>query len=244
MAATPPVVLIVMENHSLAQLSAANAPYLFNTFNLAGRSFTAYKAIEHPSLPNYLDITGGGNQGCTVDTCPTESFTANNYFRQVTGHGRTWALWAESMTTNCKLTNNQPYVVHHNPAAYWLNIEPACNAQDTPYPATLPSTLASFTFISPNNNDNMHTGSITAGDTWLSVHVPPLLAMGAVVIITFDEGTTAYGQVVYPAEVGPGIPAGVVDSASYNHYSLLAGLEDYIGARRLGNAVGAVPLPI
>lgn len=48
-AASPPIVLFLMENHSLAQLNATNAPYLFKTFAPAGRAFTQYKAITHPA---------------------------------------------------------------------------------------------------------------------------------------------------------------------------------------------------
>src|SRR2546423_12917648 len=80
-------------------------------------------------------------------------------------------------------------------------------------------------------------------DTWLSNNVPPLVAAGARVIVTWDEGTTADSQVL-ALEVGPGITPGTVDATRYDHYSLLAGLEDYFGVARLQNAKTATPLPI
>jgi hypothetical protein len=66
----------------------------------------------------------------------------------------------------------------------------SCRTNDVPYPSTLPA-LAPFTFITPNICHDMHSCAISAGDTWLSHHVPHLLAAGAIVIVTFDEGTTS-----------------------------------------------------
>lgn len=102
----------------------------------------------------------------------------------------------------------QPAAIYRppHPAIYYSDVMKLCATLDVPYPATFPSALPNFVFVTPNNDDNMHTGTITVGDTWLSTHVPPLLELGAIVIITFDEGNKTYGQIVYTAEVGPGIP--------------------------------------
>src|SRR5450759_2614287 len=57
------VLVFVEENHSLNEMKA-QMPY---TFNLATRYGYAsnYKAIGHPSLPNYLAIAGGSTFGVT-----------------------------------------------------------------------------------------------------------------------------------------------------------------------------------
>jgi phosphatidylinositol-3-phosphatase len=242
---TSPVVLILMENHSLKLITRTSAPYL-TSFASAGTLFTSYSpTVESTSLPRYLDITSGSNQGCTTDGCPRQTYTADNIFNQL---GSNWQSWQESMPTPCDLRNGGLYVVRHDPAAYFTDLIPTCPTQNLLYPAALPATLPSFTFITPNLCDDMHGGRIacatgtaliTAGDTWLSTHVPPLLAKGAIVIITFDEG----GGSLYTAERGPGVRV-AVDAAPYTHYNLLAGLEDYFGVPRLANAVGRVGLPI
>jgi hypothetical protein len=50
-------------------------------------------------------------------------------------------------------------------------------------------------------------------------------------------------QFVYTFAVGPGITPSA-RATRYDHYSLLAGLEDHFGLPRLGAAQAATPLPI
>ncbi|MGZ4154992.1 MAG: hypothetical protein ACXVQ0_10985, partial [Actinomycetota bacterium] len=72
------------------------------------------------------------------------------------------------------------------------------------------------------------------------------LKNGAIVVVTFDEGSTSVGGGgnVVLVEAGPGVTAGGTVAHAYDHYSLLAALEDRFGVRRLGNARSADPLPI
>jgi phosphatidylinositol-3-phosphatase len=118
----------------------------------------------------------------------------------------------------------------------------SCRTNDVPYPSTLP-TLAPFTFITPNICHDMHSCATSTGDTWLSHHVPHLLAAGAIVIVTFDEGTTSSNRVM-TAEVGPSIRAGTRDGTRYSHYGLLGGLEAHFDVRELRNAATANTLPV
>ena len=240
-----PVVLIVMENHGYAQIvGSSSAPYLNGTFIPAGRLFTHYRAITHPSLPNYLAMTSGSQQGCTIDSCPRNSFGGTNIFNQLDRAGIGWSAWQESMPANCTNTDSGTYVVRHNPPPYFTDLVSSgtCGTNDVPYPSTVPA-LAPFTFVTPNICHDMHSCSISTGDTWLSHHVPDLLAAGAIVIITFDEGTTSANSVV-TAEVGPGITAGRRDGTHYSHYGLLGGLEEHFHVRKLKNAATANTLPV
>jgi hypothetical protein len=92
----------------------------------------------------------------------------------------------------------------------------------------------------------MHDCSVAAGDSWLAANVPALLKAGAVVIVTFDEGSTDTngGGHVLAVEAGPGVPAGARDGTFYTHYGLLAGIEQYFGLPLLANARTATPLPV
>ena len=64
------VVIIVEENKpSQAIIGNSDAPYinkLATDYALAGN----YQAVAHPSLPNYLALTGGTNAGITDDCAP------------------------------------------------------------------------------------------------------------------------------------------------------------------------------
>lgn len=271
---TAPVVLIVMENHSFAAsdgdalryiVGNPNAPYINDSLIPQGTLFTRYYANHHPSLPDYIDMTAGTNAGCTTDACPTDSIASDNLFHQLGEGGSSFATFAQSMPSACYLADNSPYVVHHNPEAYFTNIDAAsgtpyaCPSTDLPYPTTLPNPLPDFSFVVPDNCHNMHGSSATGkcpgksdqiirdGDAWLSQIVPSFLSLGATVIVTFDEASkdsTNGGGHVVTAMVGSNVVAGMTDAAQYNHFGLLAGLEDYFGLARLANAATATPLPI
>lgn len=245
-AAPTKIVLIVMENHAYEQIvGSTSAPYLNDRFIPAGELFTNYSAITHPSLPNYLDLVAGTDSGCTSDSCSRDSITANNVYKQLKKHLINWRDWNESMPSNCYQSDSGDYVVHHNPPPYYTNLAATlCPNRDIPYPSTLPTSLPPFLFITPNNCSNMHDCSISTGDTWLSNHVPALLAKGSTVIITWDEDDRSHGNHVLTAMVGPGVTAGSRDNTAYNHYGLLAGIEDHFGLSRLANAVGATAVPI
>jgi hypothetical protein len=123
----------------------------------------------------------------------------------------------------------------------------AC-AKMVPYTAFDPAHLRSFSYVVPNNADNMHDGSskaaqIKAGDAWLADNVPAMVAHGARVIVTWDEGTRSNEHIATIA-VGGGARAGARDPGSYTHYGLLAGLEDAFGVRRLHAAKTATPFPV
>jgi hypothetical protein len=236
-----PVVLILMENHSYGQIAgSSSAPYL-NRFARRGTLFTNMSAVSHPSLPNYLALTSGSTLGCTSDACPPHSYRATNVFRQLRVAGLTWRAWDESMPGRCVLHDASLYAVRHNPAVYYRDLFPNdCPRHDRPYPTTLPRRLPDLTFVTPDLCHDMHDCSVAAGDTWLRTHVPPLLARGAIVVITFDEGTS--NDHVFCAARGPGLGHGVRRGAAFTHYGLLAGIERHFGLRRLRHAARARPL--
>jgi phosphatidylinositol-3-phosphatase len=255
--------------------NTTNAPYINNTLIPSGRLFTNYFANHHPSLPDYLEMTSGSDGGCQVDSCARDSIPGENLFHLLGQAGIGFQSLLESMPSNCKLANVNDYLVRHNPEAYYTNIDAAsglpysCPNTDlgiaaASSPGTAldwPATLPPFTFIAANRCGDMHgspangtcpsntTQIVQDGDTWLSANVPALLALGAVVIVTFDEGASGDsrggGGHVMTVVTGPNVPAGTTDGTAYTHDSLLAGLEDYFGVSPLlGAAATATPLPI
>jgi len=244
----PPIVLIVMENHEYGSIvGSSSAPYLNRAFIPRGMLFTRYLAVRHPSLPNYLAMTSGTTSGCHSDDCPRRTYRTNNLFHQLSAAGIGWVAWEESMPTRCALGSSGSYVAHHNPPLYYRNLFPRiCPFRDRPYPSRLPARLPPFSFITPNNCHNMHDCSVATGDTWLRNHVPPLLRRDAVVIITFDEGSSSLGGGghVMTAIAGRHVPRGVRKRKRFTHYGLLAGLERWFGFPRLNAAVRARPIPL
>jgi hypothetical protein len=239
---TPPVVLIVLENHSYREIVGNhNAPYLNDRFIPSGKLYTNYWAITHPSLPNYLAMTSGTTSHCRTDTCRPGRFTTNNVFHQLMNAGMHWRAYQEGMPSRCSRRDSGRYVVRHNPPPYYRDLKHRpCPIADVPYPATLPSWLRAFTFVTPDACHDMHDCSVRVGDRWLRDHVPAFLHAGAIVVITFDEGSGS--NHVMTAVAGPGIAAGARSHVRLTHYSLLAGIETHFGVRPLHRARDARPL--
>lgn len=127
------------------------------------------------------------------------------------------------------------------------------------------STTPNLSYITPNLCHDGHDhpcvdgseGGLASSDQWLAQQVPPILDSPAfkqdgMLIITFDETD---GGTVGPSEGTTGSPLGgtaggrtgalVISPFSapggtslqpYNHYSLLASIEDFLGLPRLGTA--------
>jgi hypothetical protein len=64
------VFIIMMENHGYAQIAGnKNAPFI-NSYMQSSNLATNYYAVAHPSLTNYLEITGGSNFNVLTDGNP------------------------------------------------------------------------------------------------------------------------------------------------------------------------------
>jgi hypothetical protein len=88
----------------------------------------------------------------------------------------------------------------------------------------------------------MHSCSIGTADAFLASVVPTLISAGAIVIVTWDEGST--DKQIPLIEYAPGLVSPGTYTARMNHYNVLAALEDRFGLPRLVNASGLTPLPL
>jgi acid phosphatase len=192
--------------------------------------------VSHPSLPNYLALTGGSTFGVTTD-CTDCFVTATSIADRITASGRTWKSYEESMPAPCFVGDAYPYAQKHDPFIYFNDIRTTAQCNNiVPY-STLGSDLAATTpnyaFITPNLCDDTHDCAITTGDQWLSQNVPAILQSPAftqqksALFITYDEDENEANQVltivITNAEVN--VPAGYRSSVAYNHYSLLRTIE-------------------
>ena len=62
--------MVVEENHTQSS-ALSGMPYLASLADTYGQT-TAYQAVAHPSLPNYLAIIGGSTFGVTDDQPPPD----------------------------------------------------------------------------------------------------------------------------------------------------------------------------
>lgn len=249
--ARPHVLLIMLENKGYgATLGSCIAdPYLCS---LASQyvSATAWDAVSHPSLPNYLAVTSGSTQGCSGDGCPV-GISAPDLGGQLTAARIPWEAYMESLPSACDtIAASGAYTRVHNPFVYYTDNASPCH--DVPYPgsgglisALDGSTPPDFVWVSPNLNDDMHNGSVQQGDAWLRANLAPVLASSwftggsATVIITMDENdqqsSPAGGQVPFVVISSRAKGAGAVATHG-NLYGTLRSIEEVFGLPLLGGA--------
>ena len=255
----------MMENKDYNQIIGnASAPYLNSLASMYAIA-TNYYADFHPSLPNYMAITGGSNLGITSDCNPSATCgtTDSSIFNLTSSHGLTWKVYAQTMPSNCYLSNYNSYDVYHNPALYYTSIgaRQACKKYDVPmgtlssgnlYDDVKGGYLPNFAMIIPNKCNDMHSCSISTGDKFLSNIVPLLQSSpqysSSIIIITWDEGnkTDTANEGGHVATIIVGVPTLVNRgqfSTFYDHYSTLATIEDILGLGNLSrNDTSATPM--
>jgi len=236
------IFIVIMENTSASSIigNTTQAPYI-NSLAKQYAYSSNYFAITHPSLPNYLTLTGASSFGITSDCLPSACpVNATNIADRIEGAGKTWKAYMESMPAACGTTDSSPYAVKHNPFVYYNNIRTnttRCKAHDVPL-TQLATDLASttttpnFGWITPNMCNDMHDCSISTGDTWLSKQIPTILNSAAfttqnsALILLWDEDDfTGTNQVEF-VMAGTQVKKGYVSSTKSTHYSVMRTVED------------------
>lgn len=241
--AAPSTFLIVMENHSYAQALAA--PF---TASLAaqGSLATNYHAVSHPSLPNYLALTSGSTWGIADDGYHVLP-AGRDLGSQLTAAGLGWRAYMEGMTGGCK-DSPYPYALKHNPFAYYggrcpdqvvslERLEPDLNGATPPR----------FAWVTPDLCHDGHDCTAAQADAFLKLLVGRITATaawkpGALLVITWDEDDGSSGNQVALIQMAYPPRQQRLDSR-FDHYSLLAMLEDRLGVARLGTAAEANAIP-
>src|SRR5262249_53166204 len=140
-------------------------------------------AITHPSQPNYIALFSGSTQGVTTDSVyPHSQFTARNLGAKLLAAGFTFGGYSETMPSigfdgASAGTAPSTYQRKHNPWVNWQDstvplppdkLPPAVNMPYTFFPGPgAYATLPALSFVVPNQEDDMHDGSVATGDAWL-----------------------------------------------------------------------------
>jgi acid phosphatase len=247
------VAVLVLENRSYEQvIGSASAPYI-NGLARRGALSTSYYAIAHPSLPNYIALTGGSVFGITRD-CTLCDVSARNIVGQLDATGRTWKAYFEDLDSNRRPGPiTAQYNPHYNPFVYYETVRGVDSNRDRVVDFdTLRSDLksgrmADFIWIAPGVRHDGHNGSLRAADLYASRLVPQVLkALGprGVLYLTWDEGSSrdrrgmngSGGGRVALIAAGGAARRHTRTAVRANHYALLRTLEAGFGLRPLGNA--------
>jgi len=246
------VAVIVMENHEYGQvIGSPDAPFINGLVKHSALAVDMY-AATHPSLPNYLALTGGATFGITSD-CTSCSVGATSIVDQLEAAHVSWKAYMEDLPHPCYTgAGAGEYAKKHDPFLYYTrvvdnagwcaNVVPLTELSAAEHSRKLPR----FIWITPNLCHDMHDCSVSTGDRFLSSLVPTLLrSLGphGLLFITWDEGTSdsgccrlAAGGHVATIVAGKGAKPGARLRVPTDHYSLLQTVEDLLGVRRLRGA--------
>lgn len=241
----------MLENHSLSDvLGNSAAPYL-NSLAEEYALAADYSGVSHPSLPNYLALTGGSTFGISSD-CTSCFVSAPSIASRLDDARKSWKAYQEAMPAPCYLGSAYPYAQNHDPFVYYDAIRSdsaECAADVVPMSSlsadfATPASTPDYAFVTPDLCHDGHDCSISTMDSWLSSFVPPLLASPgfksarSLLVVTFDEGEGSSNQVL-TVFVGPTVRPGYHSSAAYSHYSLLRTVEDAFGVQPLADGDGS-----
>jgi acid phosphatase len=256
------IAVIVMENRAFDQvIGNPRAPYV----NRLARRYalaTRYYAVAHPSLPNYIALTGGSTYEIHSD-CRACDVSASNLVNQLDTAGLSWRAFFQSlphagflggMTQNLH-SASVTYARAYNPFVYFDRVTQ--RRVDTRRLVPLgglrhdlaDGRLPRFTWIALDLRRDGHNGSLARADLALSRVVPGVLrALGprGLLFLTWDEGQgnaglggTRGGGRVPLIVAGGGAARHAIVAAPANHYPLLATIERLFGLRRLARAGAA-----
>ena len=234
------VFLIMMENKTFDEALQGNyTASLASKYALA----TNYHAITHPSLPNYLALTSGSTWGIKSDSYQALP-SGQDLGSELTSAGIPWRAYMENMTNGC-LDSSEPYKLGHNPFAFYGGHCPSNVVPLSELDADLSGgNTPNFVWITPNLCHDEHNCSVSTGDQWLAEIVPKIMDSAAwkddgVLFVTWDEDDQPSGSNRVPLiMVAPALKERQTD-IYYDHYSLLATIEDRLGVPRLREAVKA-----
>jgi phosphatidylinositol-3-phosphatase len=246
------IAVIVMENEEYRSvIGSSSTPFINRLARNYGLASSAY-AISHPSLPNYLALTGGSTFSISSD-CTDCSVPGAGLVGQLAAKRISWKAYMEDLPRRCFTgSGHDNYAKKHDPFVYYTSVvrNPGLCARVVPLTQIRTDersrALPRFIWITPNLCHDMHDCSTATGDRFLAGAIPPLLrSLGprSLLILTWDEGDSDNGCCRFAS--GGHIATIVAGSLArrharlrtpVDHYSVLQTIEDLFGLHRLRGA--------
>lgn len=250
------VLQILEENHGTSA-ALKGMPYFASLAKTYGYA-SNYSALTHPSLPNYLALTGGSTFGVTKDVDPSSTnITSQSLFGEVFAAGKIAKSYHESMPQNCDGNDTETaYSVHHNPWTYFSSEQLQCTLFDVPLGDQTTGQLAldvklglpDYSLVVPDNDNDAHDGTLAGADGWLKSWLPIIMSGSdyqngnLAIVITFDESEKTSKSNLVPTVVISPTTSHITSSKAFNHYSLLRTTEDILGVPLLGKSAKATSM--
>ncbi|HEX6799727.1 MAG TPA: alkaline phosphatase family protein [Ktedonobacterales bacterium] len=227
------VVVVVEENHSYDEIiGSADAPYL-NALAARGAVFTDAHGVTHPSQPNYLALFAGSTFGLASDDCP-QQLTGPTLATALLADGLTFTAYSEDLPragySGCQSGGDDFDPLYARKHAPWTNfaaLPASINQPFTSFPTDF-SQLPAVAFVVPNQQDDMHSGSVAAGDSWLQEQLGSYAQWApthnSLLIVTWDEDDGSTANHILTLFVGAHVQPGRYGE-TINHYDVLRTIE-------------------
>ena len=235
------VVVVVEENHTASSvLGNKDAPFI-NALASGGALMTRSYAVAHPSQPNYLALFAGDTFGVDSDVCPLNLGDAPNLASELIAAGRTFGGFSEGLPSDgSPVCTKGGYARKHAPWTNFTNVPPSVSKRMGAF--TGDGSLPTVSFVVPNLDDDMHDGSIAAGDSWLAAHLSGYAdwakANNSLLIVTWDEDDDRADNHIATIVYGAGVAPGRYDTP-VNHYTVLSTIQEVFGLPKTGQAASA-----
>ncbi len=240
------VVVVVMENRAAQQIiGSSDAPYI-NALAKDGATFARSFAVAHPSEPNYLALFSGATNDLTRNICPL-SLSGPNLARALIESGRTFVGYSEGLPSRgfdgCAAAGG--YARKHAPWVNYSELPASTNEPFSAFPVGDFDRLPTVAFVVPNLKNDMHDGTIAAGDAWLQRNIDPFVhwakTHNALLILTWDEDDGKHDNQIATIMYGPMVKTGVY-AERVDHYSILRTIGDLYSLPPVGKAANAVAI--
>jgi hypothetical protein len=237
------VVIVIEENKPFSRIIGnPEAPYI-NKLAAHGMLFTRSYGVAHPSQPNYLALFSGVTHGIRSDVCPLE-LEGGNLADALVGKGLSFTSYAESLPRQgFEGCSYGAYYRKHNPVANWKGLT-VLNQPFGAFPQNFEN-LPAVALLIPDQDNDMHDGSIAQGDAWMAKNVEPYvqwaMSHNSLLIVTWDEDDGSADNRVATLFIGPMVQSGH-NEQRIDHYSILRTIEEMFGLEYLGNSAGAKPI--
>jgi phosphatidylinositol-3-phosphatase len=263
--------IIAEENHSYESVIGNSGMPYFNSLAARYGLATQYYSEQHNSLSALMWLIAG--QPITTNNQTTTCYSANNIARQLIAKGYRWRSYQEDLPyPGFAGVSYANYVRRHNPI---IDFTDTCargqNTDSVPFDELTTDirnhATPNYAYVTPNLLHDAHNGTLAAADTWLSEHLPAILALpefkpggDGLMFVVFDEadlssdGTTqdnrcssaissGCGGRLATLVIGPQVKPGYKSAVRYDHANLLSTVCDAMGLSSCPGA-GAVENPM
>jgi phosphatidylinositol-3-phosphatase len=265
--------VIAEENHSLEEVAGnSKMPYynqLIHEYGLA----TQFYANQHSSLPALMWFVAGAPVTRDNDTVSCNNDN-NNVVRELLKQGYTWRSYQQSLPSagyqGLYGGRNRAYYRRHNPLIDFSDACPGTGQERNSVPYSqmardfAEGNTVNYAFITPDVDEDAHSGTLEAADQWLKSNLPAILArpeFGAggdgILFIVWDEGNIDHrpdnrcsatvdkgcGGRTATLVIGPRVRAGYKSTTTYHNESVLKTVCVAMGLSRCpGAAQDAEPM--